>query len=342
MRATTFTSPSDAPGDGAVTPARRRTVRFPIDRRRPDAGGSSEEDPMDVIELSDDRTERGMGWLPDRPDIRDYTRDNEEVSSLLVGTAVPRLDPEKVPATVDLRPWCSPIEDQGQLGSCTANAAAGVLEYYERRAFGKHLDASRLFIYKATRDMLGFTGDTGAYLRSTIGALAIFGAAPEKYWPYNISKFDVEPSAFCYAYAQSFQALRYYRLDPPPSTDKAKVLGQIKTQLAAGLPSMFGFTVYASMRAPGLAGKIPMPAPHENVVGGHAIVAVGYDDALQITNPAGSPKTKGALLIRNSWGTGWGQGGYGWLPYDYVTKGLAVDWWILISSRWIDTGVFNA
>ena len=295
---------------------------------------------MDVVELPEDGLEHGMGWLPDRPDIRDYTADHEEVSPLLLATAAPRLVGEKAPATVDLRPWCSPIEDQGQLGSCTANAACGVLEYYERRAFGKHLDASRLFVYKATRNMLGLTGDTGAWLRSTMGTLAIFGAPPEKYWPYDIPKFDVEPPAFCYAYAQSFQALKYYRLDPAGS-DKTAVLGAIKSQLAAGLPSMFGFTVYASIRTPGLAGKIPMPAPRENVIGGHAIVAVGYDDTLQIVNPAGAPKTTGAFLIRNSWGQSWGQGGYGWLPYDYVTKGLAQDWWILISSRWIETGAFD-
>jgi C1A family cysteine protease len=282
-----------------------------------------------------------MGWLPDRPDIRDFTADHEEVSPLLLNTEVPRLDAEKAPAMVDLRPWCSPVEDQGQIGSCTANAACGVLEYYERRAFGRHLDASRLFVYKATRNMLGWAGDTGAWLRTTMGCLAVFGAPPEKYWPYVPSKFDVEPPAFCYAYAQSFQALKYYRLDPP-GTDRTALLGQIKTQLAAGLPSMFGFTVYASIYAPGLAGKIPMPAKGENVAGGHAIVAVGYDDNLEITNPAGAPKTKGAFLIRNSWGQSWGQGGYGWLPYEYVTNGLAVDWWVLISSRWIDTGVFDA
>ncbi|MCZ8129591.1 MAG: cysteine protease [Microcystis sp. LE19-114.1B] len=243
---------------------------------------------------------------------------------------------------MDLRPWCSPIEDQKTIGSCTAHAGVGLVEYFERRAFGKHLDASRLFLYKVTRNLLKWTGDTGAFLRSTMYALTLFGVPPEEYYPYNTPDYDKEPSAFCYAFAQSFQAISYYRLDPPGTTP-SNLLTQIKTYLANGLPSMFGFTVYSSIsQANTNGGKIPYPTRGERVLGGHAIDAVGYDDNLKIKNTnAGGLETTGALLIRNSWGTGWGSAGYGWLPYKYVLDGLATDWWSLIKSEWIDTGQFG-
>jgi C1A family cysteine protease len=295
-----------------------------------------------------------MGWLPDYPDIRDVTFQSERVPSKLQALGQPSVKqmlakvgattsaPAALPASVDLRPWCSPMEDQKTIGSCTAHAGVGLVEYFERRAFGKHLDASRLFLYKVTRNLLKWTGDTGAFLRSTMYALTLFGVPPEEYYPYNIADLDKEPSAFCYAFAQSYQAISYYRLDPPGTT-RSNLLTQIKTYLANGLPSMFGFTVYSSIsQANTNGGKIPYPTPGERVLGGHAIDAVGYDDNLKIknTNPGGL-ETTGALLIRNSWGTGWGSAGYGWLPYKYVLDGLATDWWSLIKSEWIDTGQFG-
>jgi C1A family cysteine protease len=129
----------------------------------------------------------------------------------------------------------------------------------------------------------------------------------------------------------------------PPGTATNVLLNQIKTYLAAGLPSMFGFTVYGSYTQTAATGKIPYPTRGDKIVGGHAIVAVGYDDNIKIknTNP-GAVETTGAILIRNSWGTGWGSSGYGWLPYDYVLKGLAVDWWSLLKNEWVDTGVFKS
>jgi C1A family cysteine protease len=159
----------------------------------------------------------GMGWHRDLPDIRDYTDESDTVHKVLQKSAALKKvkAAKKMPASVDLRKWCSPIENQGSLGSCTAHAGVGMMEYYERRAFGRHLDASRLFLYKVTRNLLGFTGDDGAYLRDTMKGMVLFGVPPEKYWPYKIKDFNVEPTQFCYAFAQSYQAVKYYRPDPP-------------------------------------------------------------------------------------------------------------------------------
>ena len=262
-----------------------------------------------------------FGWIPDYPDVRDYTRKT---------VALPKAS---APLKVDLRKYCSPIVNQGELGSCTANAASGIVEYYQKKASGSYSPVSRLFIYKATRNLMIMKGDTGAYIRTTMGVLALFGAPPEKYWEYEIKDFDVEPPQFCYSFAQNYQALKYFRLDEQGKTEN-EILAGIKETLAGGLPAMFGFTVYSSINE-AKEGKIPFPKPGEHVLGGHAVMAAGYDDEMEIG------ESKGAFIIRNSWGEEWGDNGYGYLPYDYVLNGLALDWWALINAEWVDTTVFG-
>jgi C1A family cysteine protease len=293
---------------------------------------------------------KGKGWLRDLPDMRDYTPQHKAIKPLLDKTQPPKKKSKALPITVDLRPWFSPVEDQGGIGSCTAQAGVALIEYFQKRAFGKHIDASKLFLYKVTRRLLHFQGDTGAYLRTTMGAIALFGVPPEEYWPYtdnttdngNNAYYDAEPPAFCYAFAQNYQAIKYYRLDTP-DIPRDKLVTTLKANLAAGIPSMFGFTCYDSIAtAWENGGKIPFPDPNESVTGGHAVVTAGYDDEIEITNPNNPGiTTKGAFLIKNSWGEQWGDAGYGWLPYDYVTQWLATDWWSLIKSEWIDTGNFT-
>jgi len=289
---------------------------------------------------NDDRAEHKMGWLRDYPDMRDYLRTSTAVKPVYEKIGLYKSDDTAWSVSVDLREWCSPVKAQGSLGSCTAHAGASLIEYLERKVYGRHIDASRLFLYKVARNLVHMAGDTGCYLRTTMGAMKLFGVPPEEYWPYDIDGFDKEPSSFCYSFAQNYQALNYVRLDGP-GLDRASLLGHIKAGLLAGLPSIFGFSVYMSVGQADKDGKIPFPVPGDRLRGCHAVMAVGYDDRMAIKNNAGDTVTMGAILIKNSWGVNWGDKGYGWLPYEYVLNGLAVDWWELIDAEWADIWEFT-
>jgi C1A family cysteine protease len=293
------------------------------------------------VEFLETKETVGTGWLPPMPDLRDYSVEYQDIKDVAkkLGLMSRTLS---IPVTVDLRKWCSPIENQLNLGSCTAHAGVGVVEYFERRAYGKHIDGSRLFLYKTTRNLMKVTGDTGAWLRNVMGALCLCGVPDEKYWSYNVSDFDNEPTAFVYAVADNYETLKYFCHDPqganvPPAT----VLSTVKQYLAAGIPSMFGFWGFSSFDNTNVKGGIPYPCQGETAQWGHAIVAVGYDDNKKIKNTKCNKETTGALLIRNSWGTSWGDNGYGWLPYDYVINKLAMDFWSLLAMEWADTKQFG-
>ena len=177
-----------------------------------------------------------------------------------------------------------------------------------------------------------------------MGALVFCGVPPETYWPYTdkTPDFDKAPPPFVFAVADEYEAVRYFCHDPQSkNVTLAKVLARVKLFLAAGIPSMFGFYGFPSFKSADVPGGIPYPCPGERAQWGHAIAAVGYDDKKKITNTRCNKATKGALLIRNSWGSGWGDKGYGWLPYDYVLNKLALDFWSLLSMKWVETNQFG-
>ena len=273
---------------------------------------------------------RAMGCIRGLPDVRDFTPDTPKIKAMFSESAVLSSSPS-LPEKVDLSEFFSPVENQGGIGSCTANAGVGLLEYFERRAFGNHLDASRLFLYKTTRNLHGMKGDTGAWLRYTMKAMALFGVCPEKFVPYVEADFDNEPSAFAYALAQNYQAIEYYRVDSA-ILPEFSIVDRLKLFLSAGYPWMFGVSLYNEGNA---AGEFPFPSLTDTLLGGHAMVAAGYDDKRVIDMDIG------AFKLRNSWGTDWGENGYGWLPYRYIRHGLAFDFWSLLKSEYVDSGQFE-
>lgn len=277
-----------------------------------------------------------LGCLRDLPDARDWYIDTHPEAAKHFHTRpvfghTLTSDWSVEARQVDLRAHCSPIEDQLTIGSCTAQTVAGMAEYLERRAHGNHIDVSRLFVYKATRNLLGWTGDTGAYIRAAIKAMVVFGAPPERYWPYQVERFEEEPSAFAYAYGQSLQALSYFRIDRP-GLAPGDVLRVTKAVLHAGVPVGLGFVVFNGGND---QGDFAFPGVHDVPQGGHAVMIAGYDDDREINGHTG------ALLVRNSWGTNWGDNGYGWLPYEYLLQGLVWDIWALHKMEYLDHGPFE-
>ncbi|HLX44294.1 MAG TPA: C1 family peptidase [Bryobacteraceae bacterium] len=241
------------------------------------------------------------GWIPDVPDIRDQMYQAPRRSGGL-------------PKSVDLRGACPAVYDQGGLGSCTANAIGAAVEFDERKQKSPQpYTPSRLFIYYNERALEGtISADSGAMIRDGIKAVAAQGTCPESMWPYVEAKFADAPPAPCYKFGKTHPAVQYSRLPQD--------LGQMKACLGAGYPFVFGFSVYESFESDQVAhsGVVPMPEGGETSLGGHAVMAVGYDDA------------SSRFLARNSWGAGWGMGGYFTIPYAYLAHAdLAADFWTI-------------
>jgi len=246
----------------------------------------------------------GYGWVHDLPDARDFLY------------AAPLLRfPQGLPPSVDLRSECPPVYDQGQLGSCTANGIGGAIEFDQRKQGSKEFVPSRLFIYYNERVIENtVTQDSGAQVRDGIKSVATLGAPPETDWPYDIQKFAQKPPTKAYTDAKQDLVKVYSRV--------AQNLAQFQGCLAEGYPFVFGFTVYESFESQEVAesGILSMPKAGEKVVGGHCVLAVGYNNS------------KRMFIIRNSWGSSWGLKGYFMMPYEYLMDShLASDFWTVRS-----------
>jgi len=245
-------------------------------------------------------TNQAYGWKPDLPDHRDF------VYSKLFAM------PVTLPKTVDLRPKCSPMENQRRLGSCTAQALVGALEFLENLKNMPFMDLSRLFVYYNERVIEGTVlWDSGAMLRDGVKTLQQQGVCNEKSWPYIIIRYKCKPWKKCYADALNHQITAYERIN---------TLDEMRACLADGYPFVFGFSVYSSFESLEVSrtGVVNMPQPGERLLGGHAVMAVGYNDDDQ------------RFIVRNSWGTDWGQKGYFTMPYAYLEdRNLSDDFWTI-------------
>ncbi len=238
----------------------------------------------------------GLGWRPDLPDRRDWM-------------ALPPPGGMVLPPMIDLRDSRIPIYDQGQLGSCTANAIARLVEAERLKQALPQFTPSRLFIYWNERDMEGTVGqDSGAMIRDGIKSVAGIGAPPETDWPYDTSQFTAKPPDGAYSDAKLDRALNYYRLH--------QTLRYLKGNLAVGYRFAFGFSVYTNFMDIGADGL--MPEPSGSVEGGHAVVCEGYDDP------------SGRFIVANSWSDQWGDKGYFYMPYEFLTDPqLCSDFWTI-------------
>jgi C1A family cysteine protease len=242
---------------------------------------------------------RKYGWRRDLPDHRDFVLQFSEAAPL--------------PSGVDLKSVLPAVYDQGQLGSCTANAIAGAIEFNQSKENIERFPPSRLFLYYNERAMEGSANsDSGATLRDGMRTVYKVGVCRETVWPYDPKEVLVKPPVACYREAGAHRSVYYAHV---PQT-----IEYMRTCLATGYPFVFGFSVYDSFESLEVAqtGVVPMPGSGESLLGGHAVLAVGYDDASQ------------RFLVRNSWGADWGQDGYFTMPYEYLENpNLTADLWTL-------------
>jgi C1A family cysteine protease len=248
---------------------------------------------------------RKYSWKRSLPDPRDYKFSLHFKAK------------KQLPTKVDLRKNCSPIEEQSNLGSCTANAGVGALEYLENVTGTKFQDLSRLFVYYNTRLIENdVSHDSGATCRDTVKSLVKYGACSESLLPYNIKKFKTKPSEKCYTDGKKHTATAYYSL---------KTLTDMKTALANNLPFIFGAAIFSSFEEVGEDGLVKMPDyDTDEYLGGHCQLCVGYSDVDQ------------RFIVRNSWSTDFADKGYSYMPYKYLSDTeLCDDFWVISKAKFV-------
>jgi C1A family cysteine protease len=265
------------------------------------------------VAVPDPHKIKRFGWRPDLPDHRDriYNLDRKVYRS------------EELQPVFSLREHMPPVYNQGELGSCTGNGIAAVLESAEIKQGMPSETPSRLFIYYGERVIEGTVEqDNGAEIRDGIKVVATEGAPPEKYWPYDIGKFKEKPSAEAYEEAKKYEALEYLKVLPGTAGSP------VRSPIQDGLPVVFGFTVpaiFESQTWNPATEILPLPATGEKIEGGHCVVIVGWDFSLK-RFPVN------VFEIRNSWGAEWGDQGYFWMDARYIyepTRGLSSDFWVI-------------
>ena len=259
---------------------------------------------------------------------------------------------KRLPSKVDLTQWAGPVLFQGGFNTCNVHVVSNLVTYFEKKAHGTDIAPSRLFLYKVAKNFLQTTGNAGVYIRQVMGVLKLIGVPPERYWPYpdpgtyekpnsTDPLLDAEPTAFCYAIADDFRAISYYRLDQVGQKPE-ELLRMAKAHLAAQVPFAFGFPLYQLIAQAKTTGMIAYPSPPQPNLANHAVVALGYDDDMVVgAGIDGAATTRGAIRIKNTWSETWGDKGYGWIPYEFILRGHTRDYWTLLRSEWVDTGAFQ-
>ena len=301
-----------------------------------------------------------MGWQPDVPDPRDYTVTSPSVRPLLERMGFRKgKGKARLPKRVDLRDenLLPPPQDQGPLGSSCAFAVLDLVEHLERKHLGRSLEASKLFLHQLTVRFASSslapspTRSVGTTLRTTFKALTRFGAPPACFWPYDPDHFDREPAhPLLFSFTREYASLHYFRLDTSTGAtgqvraSPQKTLRNVKRLLALGIPCVCGVATPRSLTT---APHFPLPDARDELRGGQAVLILGYEDADPDTtgtksrqkSSARAPEHRrqqsgGAFLVRSSWGTRWGEEGYGWLREGCLVQAYASDFWTAVRREW--------
>jgi C1A family cysteine protease len=245
-------------------------------------------------------------------------------------------------ALVDLRLHCSPIKYQHDIKCSPSCAVTSLYEFRFNVITGKKCVMSPLFNYKTTKNLLQKTGNVACSVNNSMTAQVLLGTVPHRYWPFVVLNFDEEPSAFCYALARSFRIMQPIRLDWA-DVPRDYLLERIKSMLRNKFALCFGFNAPSEcFRQFENEGVIPIPHESESISEeGMAALAVGFDDNMSIPNTKGDTSGYGAILIQCSLGEGWGNKGFGWLPYDYIISERAKEWWTMTDSFFTDLEEFG-